>query len=487
MAALSMSQAHLFGNVSRPSVEFSSKHQSASAPRKLYTWISAKRKRDDEDLEEKCDLSPRPAPFKRVEHYDTPDSYVEEANWLQPQLCVPHARRPVSAAKVNAALHPSQGPRSTTKTDSARPEPKLSLVFYNLPQSVRTLITLHKYFLKALAIHFAHNGAHAPAELGRLLETITRLWKERSVTLADIQRMFAIDEIGAKVRPCEGKEIARSLSPFKLVMAGSCISIEYVGQRKEAGGSISTLFNEKDLHDAYRTHIYTLDSTWAKERHAHLSFFDEDSLDDFPKLACDIGTQTAARKAHISQQLTEIKPLPNSTQIRNANAPKATGEKSADETLNPKRRNENLSDRINARHLASQAHGKPTPQQVLRKHALGRIKEVTEILRMMQQQHKGEPKSTTHAHSLNEFNSGNRSGKVSFSLTRLLGNIKSSVRIPISDGEVTMCLKMLSKELEGTWVKIIERKGTSTVTFVVVEGEGMSGKEAQRRLTEKQI
>jgi DNA replication factor Cdt1 C-terminal domain len=305
---------------------------------------------------------------------------------------------------------------------------------------------------------------------------------------------LAIYEMSVSAVQSEGKESVHSSSPFRLVMAGSRVSVEYVGARKEVCGPMSTLFDEKDLHTIYRDYIYTLHSAWTKERLVQLSFFDDDSLDNFPKLACSIGTQSAARKAHSSQNLAEILGLASDAQPRDTKKSTSMGVRNPEDPLNAtvgvKIRNESLIDRINAKQLANKTQGKATPQQIIRKHALGRIDEVTEILRMMQQQQqrKGDSKSKyqTHDHTSTDFSSGNRSAKVSFNLTQLRSNIKSSVRVPISDQEVTKCLELLGEELEGSWVKIVERKGALNAFFVVMEGEGMSGREVQRRLMAKQ-
>ena len=368
---------------------------------------------------------------------------------------------------------------------------RLSLVLHNLSLPARTLITLHKVFLKALSIHYAHSGSHTPAELGRLLETITRLWKKRSVTQVDVQKMLAIYETNTNVGTPKELDIIHSLGPFKLVMAGLCTSVEFAGQRKQMGGSLSTLFDEKDLHDSYSAHVYALDSAWTEKRRAHLSFLDDDSFDNFPKLARNIGTQTALRKANISQQRTEILALSNAAQLRSVKVSISGGDSSADEISNAitivESRKQNLLDRIKAKQLACKATSKPTPQQVLRKHALGRIAEVTEILRMMQQQQKVERNFRSHEHTSTVSCSNNRSGKVSFSLAQIRSNAKVSARVPISDEEVIMCLKMLSEELDGSWVRMIERTSAPKAAFVVIEGEGMSGKEVQKRLMAREV
>ena len=301
--------------------------------------------------------------------------------------------------------------------------------------------------------------------------------------------MLAIYEVRTTGRAHEG-ETAHPSSPFKLSAAGSCINVEYVGKRKNAEGPMSYLFDNKKVHASYLAHLYALNSAWTKEQHHHLSFLEDDSIENFPRLDCDIGTQTAARQSHISQQRVEILTLSNAAQLRNKttaiSSVESKGEVISNAVAVVESRKQNLLDRIKAKQLASKANAKLTHRQILRKHAFGRIREVTDILRMMQRQQKGETKSKTCDNKLWEIKSAIGSGKVSFSLTQLRNNIKSSSTVPISDDEITMCLSMLSEELEGTWVKMMEVRGGPGAIFVVVEGEGLSGSEVQRRLNERE-
>ncbi|KAF7506083.1 hypothetical protein GJ744_012234 [Endocarpon pusillum] len=474
MAALSITQTNLLSRISKPSVERPVKRDSAPGRPKIYDWISTKRKRDSDDLREGSGVVPALPVCKK------------------PKFFFAQSGHPVSAFETNQVSRPSLQSTPINKARSPPETSTLSLVCHNLAQPIRTLITLHKYFLQALSLHYAHSRGHAPAELGRLLETVTRLWKERSVTQEDIQRMLALYEVKVDIALSDGKDLIQSLSPFKLVTAGSCNIIEFIGQRKKTGKPISSSFVEKDLQESYRSHIYRLESAWINHQHEHLSFFNEDtSLDNFPRLVFSIGTHTAARKAHASKQRAEILKLSSAAQIRNEKASTSRRdpitELIAREITSTERKKQDLLDRIKAKELALKARAKPTAEQILRKHALDRIPEVVDVLRMMQQQQqqqqKGESKSRAYDNNSNDFKSANRSGKVSFNRTQIRDNMKSSTSVPISDEEVMMCLKMLSDELDGSWVQMVEAGTTSKTVFVVIEGEGMSGKEVQRRLT----
>jgi DNA replication factor Cdt1 C-terminal domain len=408
------------------------------------------------------------------------------------------SRRFTPASSSEDVFHASQASTSISKATDNNLEPtnskaKTSFIFHNLSQPTRTLIKLHNYFLQALSIHYAHTNPNAPAELGRLLQTITRLWKERAVTQDHLQKMLAVYEIGVIAMPSPGVEIVQSRSPFKLTSAGSCKSVEYTGQRKEADGRMSISFIAGDLHNFYKTHIYTLESAWKNDRHVHLSFFQDETLDNYPKLACSIGPQTAARKAQSSRNLAAILRLSNATQLRNEksssspqNAITEAGSTKLAEVAN---RKQNLLDRIQVKQLASKTKEKPTALQILREHALGKISHVTDVLRMMQQHHqKTEFKTKNHNDTSSDLLiPAQRSAKVSFSFAQIRDNTRSSTTVPISDEEVKMCLTILSEELEGTWVKMIERGGLSKAVFVVLEGEGLAGSEVKRRLGVKRL
>ena len=106
---------------------------------------------------------------------------------------------------------------------------------------------------------------------------------------------------------------------------------------------------------------------------------------------------------------------------------------------------------------------------------------------MQQQQQKTESKSTNYNYTSSDILPAQRSTKVSFSLAQIRDNTRSSTTVPISDEEVKMCLSMLSEELEGTWVKMIERGILSKAVFVVLEGEGLAGSEVRRRLVAKRL
>jgi hypothetical protein len=119
MAVLSLSQAQLVGKVSKPTTQLSGKRFSDSVPAtgKTYSWLSAKRKRDDDDTGEKSDviLCPRPF-FKKVEKLDL-------AALSEPELTC-HSQNYAFLARTDRyrLQNPAQSPKyHIAQTPSLRP------------------------------------------------------------------------------------------------------------------------------------------------------------------------------------------------------------------------------------------------------------------------------------------------------------------------------------------------------------------------------
>jgi hypothetical protein len=144
-----------------------------------------------------------------------------------------------------------------------------------------------------------------------------------------------------------------------------------------------------------------------------------------------------------------------------------------------KSRTLSLFERVKAKQLANAAKGAVTPQSILRQHAVGRISEVVEILRMKQQQ-----KQSTRSQSANDESSSKvKVNKVAFGFAQIVQEIKNSVSIPIQDDEAKMCLELLSKDVEGSWCTMFE---LGSVKSLVLHGTARSGLEIQKELEVKE-
>jgi hypothetical protein len=355
--------------------------------------------------------------------------------------------------------------------------------------------------LKALSIHFAHNGLSTPAELASLLKTVTCLWKKHAVKKEDIQRMLALYEFSSEQDRSAvlqtGCNVSHKEGPFQLTTSGAAgsmrVCVEYVGRRDmDAKGSLHSHFSEKDLQYLFELDLLCLYQASCHKPNTHLAFL-SGPLTEFPLLSCTIGTQSAIRQEKASARRTEILSISNASQQRQQKKlviqadpfPEAREKTDNEVALAIKSRTKSLFDRIAARQAINASSSVPTAASILRRHAVGRISEIVEILRMKQQQ-----KSVGRNHLLSNSNSTSPTKlgqRVSFSMKQLQIEIRDSASVPIGDEEIRLCLQMLAEEgTTAKWLKILESGvGDRMSAFVVLEGNGMSGRDVQKILEEK--
>lgn len=385
------------------------------------------------------------------------------------ETSLPQAKRP------NTYTPNTSKPSANSRKRKAREEdnesdlpPKKALKDGNesvLLQPLQDIVYLHSCFLKALSLHFAHNGSSVPAELDALLASITRLWKKRNVRKDDVRRLLALYELSTE--KSESAEILSSISfkagKFRLYQFGTGrqrTSLEYVGRDSQCKSTTST-FDEEMLQQSFLQHVKTLHSYSNKLEHLR---FLNGSFETFPLIECEVPQQEVAHQARAKQRRSEILRTAKSVQPKPGDFPVAL---STPELCSPElnSRKSSLLSRIQARQLAKAGVYQPTAPEVLRSHALGRLEEVVSTLRMM--------------HQL-KLKSG-RLAKVSFSTEQVEQTIRDSTLVPIGREEVAMCLRILAEEVEVGWVKLVHGLGVGDrKEFVVLEGAGMQGDEARQ-------
>jgi hypothetical protein len=367
--------------------------------------------------------------------------------------------------------------------------------------TLKNVLSLHENFLKALSIHFAHNGLSTPAELGSLLKTVTCLWKKHVVRKEDIQRMLALYEIsGEQDRSAEfqlGCNVSHKEGPFQLTCSGAAghmrVCVEYLGaQDIDARSIMRSPFSEKDLQYLFEMNLLCLYRASRNKSNAHLAFL-SGSLADFPLLSYTIGTQSATRQKKVSARLAEILSISKASQQRQQKRvnieqepfTEASDQSGIEIALAVKSRTQSLFERIATRQAVNASSSTPTAADILGRHAVGRISEIVEILRMKQQQ-----KSVGRNHMLSYTNntSPTKLGqRVSFSMKQLQVEIRDSASVPIGDEEIRLCLRMLAEDdATRNWLRILDSGvGDRMSVFVVLEGTGMPGRDVQKILEER--
>ncbi len=312
--------------------------------------------------------------------------------------------------------------------------------------------------------------------------------------------MLALYEISSEQIPVfqPGRTISHNVSPFRLASFGPVgsmrISIEYVGtpdsQDAHAKGVMRSTFSEKNLQCLFELDLVCLFKRSLNQNSNQLAFL-AGQLSQFPLLSSSAGTQSALSQEKASTRRKEILELSAQSQQRQ-NMPKTIKVESTDSVseldvgLAVKSRTQSLFDRIAAKAALAASSTAPSAADIQRHHAIGRIGEVVEVLRMKQAQ-----KSTGRNHFLSDSNTTSpprsQAQRVSFSMKQLQSEIRDSSRVAIGDDEIRLCLNILAEESEklGGWMRILKTGfGERKTQFVVLEGKGMVGRDVQRMLEE---
>lgn len=360
-----------------------------------------------------------------------------------------------------------------------------------LPEVLQELSQLHKHFLHALSVHYAHTegGIRDVVDLAALLPTMTRLWRKRAVQVQDVQRVLALWELNsgtmAAAVHAADSEIVHSHGPFKMeqvgVGANGTVTLEYTWtdtNTKEA------LFIETELQRRYEARIHELiaASYQRDEEGPESESCIWKSLRDVPKLRCETGKLTQLRRDKVASIKSRIlsktlaatpasdlaaaaaapalQPDLSRLSIHGPNSPPRKSQDSS--SSNAKSRTIGLFDRVRAKQLFNATATTFTPAQLLRQRALQRIPELVDVLRLKQ------------ARKLTGHGPGQQQMRVSFSLEALVQEIKDSLRSEVASEEIREGIVILGRDVPGKWCRVYEM---GSVRCVTLQGEAMARKE----------
>lgn len=351
-------------------------------------------------------------------------------------------------------------PSKQSKTLVAIPTPPASpKPIQALSETLEELKSLHASFTQALAVHYAHHGMRNSVSLSVLMPSMTRLWKKRTVTLPDIQRMLAVWELNVSNTAASELPVVRS--PFKLVVTG--IGIHRQTMLEHITETASTTFVENELHKSYISEIERLDTL--AEHDEQLSSIINAAFGIFPRLKCEMGSQTAARQERVTAIKHSILTKPSDPDFSKLNISDASEPKTREEKL--KSRTLGLFDRLKAKQAANATSVQQTPAELLRRRALHRMPEILDMLRLRQSQ----KLNTLFRSDLHGMPGVTRTStmKVSFSLEQLVQEITDSNRTPVASDEIREAIAILGREVPDTWCSVFAGDGLKCVTL---QGEG---------------
>ncbi|KAI1085235.1 hypothetical protein F5B20DRAFT_135877 [Whalleya microplaca] len=387
-----------------------------------------------------------PAPRKRARSPSVSDS---EASVINSGALFKKLRLESSPSRCSSPL--------TADTSAADSDADAYINFKKprqLPDEVLSLVNLHASLLKALTLHYAHNGTHVPADLRLLCPNVARAWGKKQVTDADIRLCIGV------LNSDETTSTNNTLRPFSLSDYGRgkiCIEID------PAHGSGP--LDEKKLNDVFRAnleHLWSRFTTTTTTTSNDASAFTQ-TLPRAPITLCASVSKAAPVLSRGQKQLEELK---QGLALKKQNKAQAQtkgllgGSSSSTTTATTPATNADgtkmsLLDRLRLK--AQQKAAMPaglSPAQLSRRAALQRVDEVAAMVGMLSRASSGD-------------------GRISFSMGAMLEKLKDSFRMGISRDEGATCVRLLAAEVAPEWLRVVTVGGRENV---VVETDRLVSK-----------
>jgi hypothetical protein len=361
-------------------------------------------------------------------------------------------------------LRSSKRKRAATPEIETPPTPESSSdaddVEEDLPEENENLKGLQTSLMKALALHYAHNGSASPVDLRVLTPTVTKIWGKRKVTLDDVKVCLGVTYSG------DGK-ISTSFTLSNYGNGKFCVEME---SRQRKKGVLAQAFDESELNAAFGKQ---LESSWKK-------WAQKDDVDKF---------LASLPRAQITECLSYTKLKPSI----------AKGQQRLEEVLTPRSENA-ISPCKRPQHRQFPAYEKPSPSITAELEQAPRARKDKEnttpppptanfralsLLDRIQKKQELQAESLAHRPSqasLNRLAALQRSEELiqilellattkgpglraSFPLPALVRSIQSSLRSPMSSEEIERCVSVIGKEIAPGYV---EKKVFGSMKGVVV-------------------
>lgn len=324
--------------------------------------------------------------------------------------------------------------RPTSPEDSSPVEEQTSPI--TRPASFNDLLSLHSCFLTALSLHYAHNGTSTPPDLKEFLPSVQKVWKKRKVVTKDLQRLVQIwDE----------EESARSAGVrFRIANYGlGKVCLERVVESGQTAGPL----DENELQIQFERR---LDRVWKRlvdsipdvKVNNQVDFLD---LLDLAPIHESLTAFTSFRKGQ--QRLQDLRGGVIRVKTAMLKAKTEIDETPKGPVVAATARRKGLLDRIKSKELRqSKLPPPPSKEMLLRRSAAERVEEVARVLMVLR---------PSGAVGIGPWAIA-ASQKKSYSVDSVVQNVQDSVRSPISDKEVEVCLDILTrKDIAGNWVKMV--------------------------------
>ncbi|RKU46551.1 hypothetical protein DL546_002100 [Coniochaeta pulveracea] len=304
-----------------------------------------------------------------------------------------------------------------------------------LPQELLDLLGLQASFLKALTLHYAHNGTNAPVDIDAICPNVSASWGKRKVTSEDIQRC-----VGMTTFKTEKGKAVPTASPFLLVeykrTARAALATSYARGKlciELSQEAASGRLDEQELNKTFEENLRML---WSTRRDSNINSF----IGCLPRAS--VTTRNAAVPMLVKGQVAR--------EAMQMDLVKRQQEKEAKTVSTPTTNTDgskmSLLDRIRQKEVqASQAAPGPSPAQLQRRAALQRAEDVAGVIGMLTM-------ATSEGRA-----------RISFTMPQLLIKLKDSLRVPVSAEDGASCVRLIAKEVAPEWLKIVTIGGRENV------------------------
>ncbi|KAF3490960.1 DNA mismatch repair protein msh-2 [Arthroderma uncinatum] len=325
------------------------------------------------------------------------------------------------------------------------------------PTEFSDLIDLNSAFLGALSLHFAHNGALAPANLRELIQSTERIWKKRKVAPQDVRRILHVQGIR---RPSSSTKSApsRPLTEFKLTSYGTNTFLEKLEHSTSGAPTSTSPLKDTELKAEFLANLeYYWDSNVKKEGDEESS---RNLLENIPLAPIhpskgSIKPVGSGGQRTIDQLFGVIKSKPILTREPYAKKPALL----KDSVSTSNRRN-GLLERMKVKALhQSKLPPPPSKEVMLKRTAVSRMPEVISVLLLL----------SLPGSKVDDITGTSASLRKSYTMDLITQKIEDSMRTPASRQEIETCIDILGQSsVAKEWVTIVT---TSQMKSVVLRSD----------------
>lgn len=319
------------------------------------------------------------------------------------------------------------------------------------PPCFDDFLRLHLSFLKALNLHFAHNGAPTPADLQEFLVSIERLWRKRKVSVKDLQRLVWVWHQDATASKSTGR-LSFRISNFGLgKVCLECIRSGDTRQFVDENGMQGRF--ERILESFYVNAFLARSTANVDSDYDNNNFIGTLGLAPIHKsLAPFVPFRKGQQRLQdLKNGVIKVKTEAFGAQMQDGSSTLNTLDATTD-------RRKNLLDRIKTKELhQTTLPPPPSKEMLLRRAAAERVEDVVRVLASLR------PADDSVGSNLRGTGPIQRKP---YRVDTIVQHVQDSLPSPVSRHEIETCLDILAQtNVAGHWISIVTVKDIRSVVL----------------------